>query len=270
MVDNLRFFAGAARCLEGRAAGEYMKGYTSMIRREPVGVVGQVAPWNYPLMMAIWKIGPALAAGNTVVLKPSEQTPMTRLAPRADRLRAPAEGRAERDLRPRRAGRRGPRPPPGRRDGLADRRRRDRQGGRARRRGLAQARAPRAGRQGAGRRVRRRRPRRRRRGREGRRLLQRRPGLHRRDTRAGGTEDPRRLRLRPRGGGAGRSRSAIPSTARPSSARSSPSHSASGSTGFLGRAPGHAETVTGGKRGQGRRASSTSRPSSPGCGRTTR
>jgi betaine-aldehyde dehydrogenase len=76
-VDNLRFFAGAARCLEGKATGEYMKGYTSMIRREPVGVVGQVAPWNYPLMMAIWKIGPALAAGNTVVLKPSEQTPMT-------------------------------------------------------------------------------------------------------------------------------------------------------------------------------------------------
>jgi 1-pyrroline dehydrogenase len=77
MVDNLRFFAGAARCLEGRAAGEYMKGYTSMLRREPVGVVGQVAPWNYPLMMAVWKVGPALAAGNTVVLKPSEQTPMT-------------------------------------------------------------------------------------------------------------------------------------------------------------------------------------------------
>jgi betaine-aldehyde dehydrogenase len=76
-VDNLRFFAGAARCLEGRAAGEYMKGCTSMIRREPVGVVGQIAPWNYPLMMAVWKIGPALAAGNTVVLKPSEQTPMT-------------------------------------------------------------------------------------------------------------------------------------------------------------------------------------------------
>jgi betaine-aldehyde dehydrogenase len=77
LVDNLRFFAGAARCLEGRAAGEYTRGYTSMIRREPIGVVGQVAPWNYPLMMAIWKIGPALAAGNTVVLKPSEQTPLT-------------------------------------------------------------------------------------------------------------------------------------------------------------------------------------------------
>ena len=62
MVDNLRFFAGAARCLEGRAAGEYMEGYTSIIRREAVGVIGQVTPWNYPLMMAIWKIGPALAA----------------------------------------------------------------------------------------------------------------------------------------------------------------------------------------------------------------
>ena len=77
LVDNLRFFAGAARSLEGRATGEYMRGYTSMIRREPIGVVGQIAPWNYPLMMAIWKIGPALAAGNTVVLKPSEQTPVT-------------------------------------------------------------------------------------------------------------------------------------------------------------------------------------------------
>ena len=78
-VDNLRFFAGAARCLEGRAAGEYLRGYTSMIRREPLGVVGSIAPWNYPLMMAVWKLGPALAAGNTVVLKPSEQTPLTTL-----------------------------------------------------------------------------------------------------------------------------------------------------------------------------------------------
>jgi betaine-aldehyde dehydrogenase len=79
MVDNLRFFAGAARCLEGRAAGEYLSGYTSIIRREPVGVVGQIAPWNYPLMMAVWKIGPALAAGNTIVLKPAETTPLTTL-----------------------------------------------------------------------------------------------------------------------------------------------------------------------------------------------
>lgn len=77
--DNVRFFAGAARVLEGRAAGEYMRGYTSMIRREPIGIVGQIAPWNYPLMMAIWKIAPALAAGNVSVLKPSEQTPLTTL-----------------------------------------------------------------------------------------------------------------------------------------------------------------------------------------------
>jgi betaine-aldehyde dehydrogenase len=79
MVDNLRFFAGAARCLEGRAAGEYMEGYTSFTRREAVGVIGQITPWNYPLMMAIWKIGPALAAGNTIVLKPAETTPVTTL-----------------------------------------------------------------------------------------------------------------------------------------------------------------------------------------------
>ena len=79
MVDNLRFFAGAARTLEGRAAGEYLEGYTSWIRREPVGVIGQIAPWNYPLLMAIWKIGPALATGNTIVLKPAETTPITTL-----------------------------------------------------------------------------------------------------------------------------------------------------------------------------------------------
>ena len=78
-ADNLRFFAGAARMLEGVAAGEYMADHTSIIRREPIGVVGQIAPWNYPLMMAIWKIAPALAAGNTVVLKPAETTPLTTL-----------------------------------------------------------------------------------------------------------------------------------------------------------------------------------------------
>jgi len=79
MVDQIRFFAGAARVLEGRAAGEYMAGHTSWIRREPIGVVGQVTPWNYPMMMATWKIGPALAAGNTIVLKPSDTTPETTL-----------------------------------------------------------------------------------------------------------------------------------------------------------------------------------------------
>jgi betaine-aldehyde dehydrogenase len=75
MIDQLRFFAGAARVLEGRSSGEYMKGYTSSIRREPVGPVAQVAPWNYPMMMAVWKFAPALAAGCTVVLKPSDTTP---------------------------------------------------------------------------------------------------------------------------------------------------------------------------------------------------
>jgi len=78
-VDCFRFFAGAARTLEGRATGEYMQGFTSMLRREPIGVVGSIAPWNYPLMMTAWKIAPALAAGNAVVLKPSEWTPLTAL-----------------------------------------------------------------------------------------------------------------------------------------------------------------------------------------------
>jgi 1-pyrroline dehydrogenase len=77
--DNFRFFAGAARLLEGKSAGEYARGYTSMVRREPIGIVGGIAPWNYPLMMAVWKLGPALAAGNVSVIKPSEQTPLSLL-----------------------------------------------------------------------------------------------------------------------------------------------------------------------------------------------
>ncbi len=79
VVDNLRFFAGAARVMEGKAANEYLAGHLSMIRRDPIGVVGSIAPWNYPIMMAGWKVGPALAAGNTVVLKPSARTPLTSL-----------------------------------------------------------------------------------------------------------------------------------------------------------------------------------------------
>jgi 1-pyrroline dehydrogenase len=78
-ADNLRFFAGAARNLEGKSTGEYIEGYTSMIRREPIGIVGGICPWNYPLMMAVWKLGPALAAGNLQILKPSEQTPLSLL-----------------------------------------------------------------------------------------------------------------------------------------------------------------------------------------------
>ncbi|MNF57498.1 Gamma-aminobutyraldehyde dehydrogenase [compost metagenome] len=79
IADVFRFFAGASRCLSGSAAGEYLAGHTSMIRRDPIGVVASIAPWNYPLMMAAWKLAPALAAGNTLVLKPSEQTPLTAL-----------------------------------------------------------------------------------------------------------------------------------------------------------------------------------------------
>jgi 1-pyrroline dehydrogenase len=78
-ADNLRFFAGAARNLEGKSAGEYIEGYTSMVRREPIGIVAGICPWNYPLMMAVWKMGPALAAGNVQILKPSEQTPLSLL-----------------------------------------------------------------------------------------------------------------------------------------------------------------------------------------------
>src|SRR5437764_9676903 len=78
-ADNLRFFAGAARNLEGKSAGEYIKGYTSFVRREPIGIVAGITPWNYPLMMAVWKLGPALAAGNVQILKPAEQTPLSLL-----------------------------------------------------------------------------------------------------------------------------------------------------------------------------------------------
>ena len=79
MSDCFRFFAGAVRNMHGPVAGEYMAGHTSMIRRDPIGVVGSIAPWNYPLMMATWKLAPALAGGNTIVIKPSEQTPLTTL-----------------------------------------------------------------------------------------------------------------------------------------------------------------------------------------------
>ena len=149
MSDQLRFFAGAARNLEGKAAGEYLEGYTSWIRREAVGVVGQIAPWNYPLMMAIWKIGPALATGNTIVLKPAPTHAADHAAPRRDRVRVPAQGRAQRRRR-RQRDRRRARHPRRRRHGVADRQRGDRQVDRPRGRGDAQARAPRARRQGAG------------------------------------------------------------------------------------------------------------------------
>ena len=156
MVDQIRFFAGAARMLHGLSAGEYMSGFTSMIRREPIGVCAAVTPWNYPMMMAVWKLAPALAAGNTMVLKPSDTTPVTSLLHgRADE-RVPAAGRVQRGLR-----RPGHRPragrPPGAADGVDHRQRAGGQGGRQRGRRRPQAGPPGAGRQGAGHRVRRRR-----------------------------------------------------------------------------------------------------------------
>ena len=195
-ADNLRFFAGAARVMEGKAAGEYVENRTSMIRREPAGVCAQITPWNYPLMMAIWKIGPAFAAGCTTVLKPAENTPGLDLQAGRDRGRVPAPGRAQRDRRPRRSGRRCARHPPRRRLRLAHRlpgdRQVDRQGGG----GHAQARPPRARRQGPGRGLRRRRPRRRQGDDRGDRPLQRRTGLHRGDP---GARRVERLRRRRRG-----------------------------------------------------------------------
>ena len=179
--DHLRFFAGAARVLEGRAAGEYVEGYTSMIRREPVGVVGQITPWNYPLAMAIWKIAPALAAGNTIVLKPSELTPLSTLRLAELSLEVLPPGVLNVVAGARQPGGRGDRHPPGGADGVADGLGAHRQGDR--RRGVrdAGARAPGAGRQGAGGGARRRRRRRRGGQHEGGGVLQRGPGLHRGD-----------------------------------------------------------------------------------------
>ena len=190
MVDNLRFFAGAARCMEGKAAGEYLEGYTSMIRREPVGVIGQIAPWNYPLMMAVWKIGPALATGNTIVLKP---------APDHAAEHASASPRSPSEFLPKGvlnviAGGNDPGAALVEHDDvdmvsltgsvetgkwIAEHAAK-----------TLKQRPPRAGRQGAGRRVRRRRHRRRARDDRRHRLLQRRPGLHRGHARARLQRDP--------------------------------------------------------------------------------
>ena len=154
--DHFRFFAGAARVLEGRSAGEYLADHTSWVRREPVGVVGQVTPWNYPLMMMIWKIAPALAAGNTVVLKPSDTTPAssTLLAEICQEFLPPGVLNVVcGDRGTGRAARRAPHPP----DGLDHRLGARRHGGRRLGRRRRQARPPRARRQGAGDRLRRRR-----------------------------------------------------------------------------------------------------------------
>ena len=270
MADNLRFFAGAARCLEGRAAGEYMEGHTSIIRREPVGVVGQITPWNYPLMMAIWKIGPALGAGNTIVLKPAETTPVTtlKLAEWAAEI-LPAgvfnvigghgEPAGAVAGHPRR-----------RRHGLADRLAADRQVDRQGRRGHAEAGPPRAGRQGAGGGLRRRRhgdgagdDRRHR-------LLQRRPGLHRGDpgARLGqGVYDDFVSGLADAGEGLRDGRHHVAPT-RPW-ARSTRSASASASRASSSASPATPRSSPA-ARSPTCPASSSSRPWSPGSSRTTR
>ena len=164
-------------CMEGKAAGEYLEGYTSIIRREPVGVIGQIAPWNYPLMMAVWKIGPALATGNTIVLKPAPTTPLSTLKLAELAAEFLPKGVLNVVTGGNDAGR-GARRARRRRHGLAHRLGRDRQVDRRARRQDAQARAPRARRQGAGRRLRRRRHGDRAGDDRRHRLLQRRPGLH--------------------------------------------------------------------------------------------
>ena len=243
MVDQIRFFAGAARMLEGKAAGEYMAGHTSWVRREPIGVVGQVTPWNYPMMMAVWKIAPAIAAGNTVVLKPSDTTPVTtlRLAELAAEVLPPGvfnvvcgdrdTGRALVEHPVPAAGRRSPaRCAPAWRWPARPPRR--------------QAGAPRAGRQGAGRGVRRRRPGGGRRGHRRGRLLQRRAGLHRRhpgarraraSTTTSSPRSPSRRGTRPRPARAGRRGRPVPPV--------NNADQLARVTGFLDRLPDHAEVT---------------------------
>ncbi len=229
-VDNTDFFAGAARHLEGRAAGEYSPDHTSYVRREPVGVVGSVAPWNYPLQMAAWKILPAVAAGNTIVLKPSELTPLTTLmfAEAARDAGLPAR-RGQRGHRHRPGGRRAPGRAPGRGDDLLHRLHRRRPADRRPRRGHRQARPSGTGRQGPVRGLRRRRPGGRRARRGGRLAHQLRPGLHGGDPRLRPAAAVRRLRgrrRRPDGAGCG---SATRSTRTPTWARSCRTPSATGS-----------------------------------------
>ena len=148
MVDQIRFFAGAARVLEGRSAGEYMRGMTSFVRREPIGVVGQVTPWNYPLLMATWKIGPALAAGNYDRPQAERHDAGLDAADGRGRRRVLPARRVQRDLRRPRHGPRArlaPDAAAGRHHGLGARG----HGGGERRLLRPQARAPRARRQGA-------------------------------------------------------------------------------------------------------------------------
>ena len=194
MSDNLRFFAGAARNLEGKAAGEYAAGYTSMIRREPLGIVAGICPWNYPLFMAVWKMGPALAAGNVQIIKPAEQTPLTmlRFVELAQEVLPPGVLQVVTgDGVP---GRRRPRQAPGDLARLAHGRHGHGQADRQERRRYGEARPPGARRQGAHGRARRRRSGHGRRGDQDRRLLQLRAGLHRLFADPGQRADLRRRR----------------------------------------------------------------------------
>ncbi len=125
IVDTYRYFAGAARNMHGPLAGEYLAGYTSMIRRDAIGVVASVAPWNYPMMMMAWKLAPALAGGNTVVFKPSEQTPLTALKFARILAEELPKGRRQHRHRPGRDRGQRARHPQGRRHDLSDRRRGD-------------------------------------------------------------------------------------------------------------------------------------------------
>ena len=194
-VDQIRFFAGEARHLSGMATAEYMKDHTSSIRREPIGVIGQVTPWNYPLNMAVWKFAPAIAAGNTTVLKPSDTTPSSTLLlaeVAAEFLPPGVLNVITGDRTTGGADDRPPHPADGVDHGVGARGHGGREG-----RGIrSQARAPRARRQGAGDRLRRRRHRLRRRGHRRRRLLQRRAGLHGGHARARARERARRVRRR--------------------------------------------------------------------------
>ena len=202
MVDQIRFFAGAARHLEGKSAGEYMADHTSFIRREPIGVCAAVTPWNYPMMMAVWKWAPALAAGNTMVLKPSDTTPASTLLMAEIMSEFLPDGVFNVVCGDRDTGRTAGRAPdPG--HGVDHRQRPGRHGGGRGGGRRREAGPPRAGRQGPGGGLRRRRPRRRRRGHRRRRLLQRRPGLHGRHPGAGRTRGLRRLRRGPGRAGPG-------------------------------------------------------------------
>ena len=269
MVDQIRFFATAARHLEGKGAAEYMAGHTSFVRREPVGVCAQVAPWNYPMMMAVWKFAPAIAAGNAVVLKPSDTTPAstTLLAEIAAEFLPPGVFNVicgDRDT-----GRAMVEHPTPAMVSITGSVRAGMEVAGAAAAG-PQAGPPRARRQGAGRRVRRRRHRRRRRGHRDGRLLQRRAGLHGGDPGARRARHLRRLRRRAGRGGRGPSRPGCPTTTDVLFGPVNNADQLARVAGFVDRVPGPRRACSPAAHARARPATSTSRPSSPTCGRTTR